>query len=29
MLIQQPAQYIGANPGMNKPGTDADKPYFM
>lgn len=28
-LIQQPAQYIGANLGMNKPGTDADKPYFM
>lgn len=28
-LIAQPELHIGGNLGVNKPGTDADKPYFM
>lgn len=28
-VILNPQQYRGANIGINKPGTDADKPYFM
>ena len=28
-IIAQPEQHIGGNLGVNKPGTDADKPYFM
>ncbi|WP_430463004.1 NAD(P)H-binding protein [Thalassolituus sp. LLYu03] len=28
-VILNPEQYRGANIGINKPGTDADKPYFM
>ena len=27
--VAQPAQHIGANLGINKPGSDGDKPYFM
>ena len=28
-IIRSPATDIHANLGVNKPGTDADKPYFM
>lgn len=28
-LIAQPELHVGGNLGVNKPGTDADKPYFM
>lgn len=28
-LIQDPAKDIGGNTGLNKPGTDGDKPAFM
>ncbi|MGI3131090.1 SDR family oxidoreductase [Halopseudomonas pachastrellae] len=28
-IIDQPAAYAGENLGVNKPGTDGDKPYFM
>lgn len=28
-VIAQPELHIGGNLGVNKPGTDADKPYFM
>ena len=28
-VIRNPDLHRGANLGMNKPGTDADKPYFM
>lgn len=28
-VIAQPELHIGSNLGVNKPGTDADKPYFM
>lgn len=28
-VIVNPARHIGANLGVNKPGSDGDKPYFM
>jgi uncharacterized protein YbjT (DUF2867 family) len=28
-LIETPEKYTGDSVGVNKPGTDADKPYFM
>ncbi|GAQ26491.1 SDR family oxidoreductase [Ralstonia insidiosa] len=28
-LVEQPRQHVGASLGVNKPGTDGDKPYFM
>ncbi|MBV1843101.1 SDR family oxidoreductase [Photobacterium ganghwense] len=28
-VILNPATYVGANLGVNKPNTDGDKPYFM
>ncbi|MDR2961709.1 MAG: SDR family oxidoreductase [Stenotrophomonas sp.] len=28
-IIANPARYAGANLGVNKPGSDGDKPYFM
>ena len=28
-MIDKPEQYIGENIGVNQPGTDGDKPYFM
>jgi uncharacterized protein YbjT (DUF2867 family) len=28
-LIEAPEKYEGGSVGVNKPGTDADKPYFM
>jgi uncharacterized protein YbjT (DUF2867 family) len=28
-VIAQPELHVGGNLGVNKPGTDADKPYFM
>ncbi|HEX4547955.1 SDR family oxidoreductase [Pseudomonas sp.] len=28
-IIKEPDQHIGANLGLNKPGSDAEKPYFM
>ncbi|WP_025778254.1 SDR family oxidoreductase [Brevibacterium sp. VCM10] len=28
-IIRNPDKYIGANLGVNKPGSEADKPYFM
>lgn len=28
-IVRSPDSYIHANLGINKPGTDADKPYFM
>lgn len=28
-IIDAPEQYIGANLGVNKPGSDSDKPYFI
>ena len=28
-VIAKPELHIGGNLGVNKPGTDADKPYFM
>lgn len=28
-LIAQPELHVGGNLGVNKPGTDTDKPYFM
>lgn len=28
-IIRSPEKYIRANLGVDKPGTDADKPYFM
>lgn len=28
-VIINPARHIGANLGVNKPGSDGDKPYFM
>ena len=28
-LIQTPSLHVGANLGVNKPGSDGDKPYFM
>jgi len=27
--FRQSAQHVGADPGMNSPGTDTDRPYFM
>lgn len=28
-IIIDPERFVGANLGVNKPGTDGDKPYFM
>lgn len=28
-IIVDPTRFVGANLGVNKPGTDGDKPYFM
>lgn len=28
-IIVDPERFVGANLGVNKPGTDGDKPYFM
>ncbi|HAL23452.1 MAG TPA: NAD-dependent dehydratase [Stenotrophomonas sp.] len=28
-IIVDPDRFVGANLGVNKPGTDGDKPYFM
>ncbi|WP_325435365.1 SDR family oxidoreductase [Pseudomonas nitroreducens] len=28
-LIRNPSLHVGANLGVNKPGSDGDKPYFM
>ena len=28
-IIRHPEQHIGANLGINQPGSDGDKPYFM
>ncbi|MNN42142.1 hypothetical protein D3C81_1563010 [compost metagenome] len=28
-LIRNPGLHVGANLGVNKPGSDGDKPYFM
>jgi len=28
-IIVDPARFVGANLGVNKPGTDGDKPFFM
>lgn len=28
-IIDEPEKHIGENIGVNQPGTDGDKPYFM
>ncbi|WP_344290025.1 NAD(P)H-binding protein, partial [Microbacterium arabinogalactanolyticum] len=28
-IIEQPKKHLGENIGVNQPGTDGDKPYFM
>lgn len=28
-VMVNPELHVGENPGVNKPGSDGDKPYFM